>query len=125
MRDAREIQTPDYNTSPHRAYRLQLASAGAFHSRLIPQSFIAVANDNPLLFYFLMGTKHAQQWCGTHGQVLAVGNTPNHILHLLLSIVTGFWLIVWLVLSIRARPYRCPQCGEKTQPRQQSIGGSP
>jgi len=32
--------------------------------------------------------------------VLEYGKRPNHILHLLLSIVTlGFWLLVWLILA--------------------------
>jgi hypothetical protein len=32
---------------------------------------------------------------------LEYGKKPNHILHLLLSIVTlGFWLIVWLIMGL-------------------------
>jgi hypothetical protein len=32
--------------------------------------------------------------------ILVSGNRPNHILHLLLSIVTlGLWLIVWLIIG--------------------------
>ena len=32
--------------------------------------------------------------------VLEYGKRPNHILHLLLSVVTlGFWLLVWLILA--------------------------
>ena len=33
--------------------------------------------------------------------VFEIGKRPNHILHLLLSIVTfGFWLLVWLIMSM-------------------------
>ena len=33
--------------------------------------------------------------------VLVEGHRPNHVLHLILSIITlGLWLIVWLILSI-------------------------
>jgi hypothetical protein len=36
----------------------------------------------------------------------------NHILHLLLSIVTlGLWLIVWLLVSIQVGGWRCSRCG--------------
>lgn len=38
----------------------------------------------------------------------------NHILHLLLTIVTGgLWLIVWLGVSIRFGGWRCSTCGSK------------
>lgn len=37
---------------------------------------------------------------------------PNHILHLLLSVITaGLWLPVWFVLTLLQKPYRCPNCG--------------
>ena len=36
---------------------------------------------------------------------------PNHILHLILSIITaGVWLIVW-ILFIRAKDPQCSICG--------------
>ena len=38
----------------------------------------------------------------------------NHILHLILSIITaGIWLIVWLGISIRVGGWRCDECGSK------------
>ena len=38
--------------------------------------------------------------------------TPNHILHLLLTLVTaGVWAIVWLLLALQRAPYRCSRCG--------------
>jgi cytochrome c biogenesis protein CcdA len=48
--------------------------------------------------------------------VLAERQTPNHILHLLLSVFTaGFWIPVWiLVILFGSGAYRCPRCGAKT-----------
>lgn len=40
--------------------------------------------------------------------------TPNHVLHLLISVFTcGLWLPVWLVLIVatKSAPWRCSQCG--------------
>lgn len=66
-----------------------------------------------------MGTETAQRYCpNDQKMVLAVRQTPNHVLHLLLSVITfGFWVIIWFVTSVRAsyRPYRCQQCGSKTK----------
>ena len=40
---------------------------------------------------------------------------PNHVLHLLLTIITaGIWLIVWILVSIQIGGWRCSQCGSKT-----------
>jgi formyltetrahydrofolate hydrolase len=37
--------------------------------------------------------------------VLLIGTRPNHILHLLLSVVTfGLWLIVWALISMNGGP---------------------
>lgn len=36
----------------------------------------------------------------------------NHILHLLLSILTaGIWLLIWLGVSVRVGGWRCEACG--------------
>lgn len=65
-----------------------------------------------------MGKKQRQEYCPHHQSlVLAERQTPNHILHLLLSLVTmGAWIIVWLLISAVPSAYRCPMCGEKTKP---------
>lgn len=40
----------------------------------------------------------------------------NHILHLLLSIVTvGIWIIMWILLSIKIGGWRCSICGRKAR----------
>lgn len=48
--------------------------------------------------------------------VLAERQTPNHVLHLLLTFFTGgAWLIVWIILAVfTVGPYRCPNCGSRT-----------
>ncbi|MHC4239959.1 MAG: hypothetical protein ACYSUC_09440 [Planctomycetota bacterium] len=36
----------------------------------------------------------------------------NHVLHLLLTLVTGgLWLIVWILCAIKIGGWRCVQCG--------------
>lgn len=36
----------------------------------------------------------------------------NHILHLLMSVVTaGFWLIIWVLSAIKFGGWRCTECG--------------
>lgn len=65
-----------------------------------------------------MGVAKERRFCIEEGRpVLAERQTPNHILHLLLSVVTmGIWIIVWLLVSAVASPFRCPQCGGRTRP---------
>ena len=60
-----------------------------------------------------MGFKEDAAYCPQCGrQVLAKQETPSHILHLLLTIFTGgLWIIVWIAVSVRDRPWRCSQCG--------------
>ena len=64
----------------------------------------------------MMGIQTAQRLCRTCDKlVLAQRQTPNHVLHLLLTLITaGLWLIVWLFLSIKGSPWRCPNCGSRT-----------
>jgi hypothetical protein len=55
-------------------------------------------------------TRHVAQQVANGGRVelhadfdavIAFGKSPNHILHLLLSIITaGIWLVVWLLLAV-------------------------
>ena len=40
--------------------------------------------------------------------------SPNHLLHLILSILTaGLWIIVWIGVTIQFGGWRCKQCGSK------------
>lgn len=39
-------------------------------------------------------------------------DTPNHIMHLIMSILTGFlWVIVWLFRTNKKHPKVCTVCG--------------
>lgn len=50
-------------------------------------------------------------YCGK--QVLARRPGTNHILHLLLTLVTaGFWLIIWILISVKIGGWRCSVCGQ-------------
>jgi len=63
-----------------------------------------------------MGLKTTGGYCNfCKKSVMAQGTKPNHILHLVLSILTvGFWLPVWLVVSVaKAGGYRCTTCGNR------------
>jgi len=45
-------------------------------------------------------------------QTVVFRKGTSHILHLLLTIITGgLWLIIWLGLSIKFSGWRCSQCG--------------
>jgi hypothetical protein len=48
-------------------------------------------------------------------QTMAQGTKPNHILHLILSILTlGLWLPIWLLITIgKVGGYRCTSCGNR------------
>ncbi|MBA3576181.1 MAG: hypothetical protein H0W39_00995 [Sphingomonas sp.] len=66
-----------------------------------------------------MGIEKTRRFCPEDNRmVLAERQTPNHLLHLVLSVLTlGLWLIVWLAQAIYPRPYLCPMCGGKTKRR--------
>ncbi len=64
-----------------------------------------------------MGTHKKRMFCEDDlKMVLAEKQTPNHVLHLLLSVVTaGFWIPVWILVSVfGGGPYKCPSCGART-----------
>ncbi len=60
-----------------------------------------------------MGEDRTRKFCKDCDQnVLAVRKGTNHILHLILSLVTiGFWIPVWIVCAIKIGGYKCPTCG--------------
>jgi hypothetical protein len=46
--------------------------------------------------------------------VIAKRKGTNHILHLLLTVLTaGFWLIIWIGSSIKAGGWYCGACGDR------------
>jgi hypothetical protein len=59
--------------------------------------------------------EEAKGYCQTcEKQVLIKRKGTNHLLHLLLTLLTGgFWIIVWILCAIKVDVWRCSQCGEK------------
>lgn len=53
--------------------------------------------------------------CPTHGSVLARAKGTSHLLHLVLTLLTGVWLFVWIVLAMRKKDWRCPVCGQPVE----------
>lgn len=68
-----------------------------------------------------MGIAKSRRYCPEDDRmVFAEKQTPNHILHLLMSIITvGFWLPIWLIVVVVSDlgAYRCPVCGARTRGR--------
>ena len=63
-----------------------------------------------------MGQKQDGRFCGMcQKNVMAVGQTPNHLLHFVISMFTiGLWVIPWIIISASSSGgYRCTQCGAK------------
>lgn len=61
-----------------------------------------------------MGTKTGGGYCPRCGKhVVTQKNTPNNILHLLLSFITaGVWLVIWVIILLsNIGGYRCVECG--------------
>lgn len=56
-------------------------------------------------------SKHCKR-CARH--VLARRPGPAHVLHLVLSVITGgLWLPVWLLSCLRFGGWRCGACGAR------------
>jgi len=36
--------------------------------------------------------------------------STSHGVHFILTLITGFWVIVWIMAAISNRYYRCEQC---------------
>jgi ribosomal protein L37AE/L43A len=62
-----------------------------------------------------MAYQETSKFCSYCGkQVLARRPGTNHILHLLLTLITaGFWLIIWVLTSVKFGGWRCSICGQK------------
>ena len=62
-----------------------------------------------------MGVKTGGGYCpNCKKHVMTQKNTPNHILHLFISIITfGTWVIIWLLLVLgHIGKKRCTECGQ-------------
>lgn len=62
-----------------------------------------------------MGTEKSSAFCDNCGKQVSIERqTPNHILHLLLSVITcGLWLLVWMSQSAEKQAWRCAACGKE------------
>lgn len=63
-----------------------------------------------------MGSIQSRRYCPNCGcDVLALSNSVNHVLHLILSVLTGgLWLLVWVLMAARVKDWRCSRCGAIT-----------
>ena len=64
-----------------------------------------------------MGFAEQQGFCSAcNRKTLIRQQTPNHILHLLITLGTcGFWAIIWLFLVAFGEPWRCHECGHRVR----------
>jgi len=64
-----------------------------------------------------MGFQEASGYCKRCRKAVLVRRPgTNHVLHLLLTIVTaGLWIIVWIGVGIKIGGWRCANCGRKAK----------
>lgn len=62
-----------------------------------------------------MGTEKSSAFCDNCGRQVSIERqSVNHILHLLLSVLTcGLWLLVWASKSSEKKAWRCTSCGKE------------
>jgi len=63
-----------------------------------------------------MATQEASGHCKTCGDTLVRRKGTNHILHLILTLLTaGLWVIIWILLSIKIGGWKCSKCGRSSR----------
>jgi rubrerythrin len=69
--------------------------------------------------------KHNKYFCNScNKNTLFVQDTPNHILHLILTIFTvGLWLIIWFFVAVGEKNWHCSVCGSKPSGSGWGIAG--
>lgn len=75
-----------------------------------------------------MGFTESSGYCAyCQRQVLARQQTPNHILHCLITLFScGAWAIVWLLITLfSSNPVLCTVCGRPTTTHQKSTSAVP
>lgn len=62
-----------------------------------------------------MGLQQAVKRCRKCSKdVIAARNGPNHIVHLLMTVLTGgIWIVVWFLASIRGGDWKCMTCSSR------------
>lgn len=66
-----------------------------------------------------MPTHQYMTWCpNCRAMRMTTGRTVNHVLHVLLSLLTGgCWLPVWLFVVLTHAPlWQCTTCGHRAPP---------
>ena len=60
-----------------------------------------------------MGLLREKLWCNVcQDETLHVGKSPNHPLHLVLSLLTvGLWIPFWIWISLTQDVPKCMDCG--------------
>ena len=60
-----------------------------------------------------MGIEFKRGYCDDCEELIRAERPgTNHVLHLLLSLITfGFWIIIWIMASIKIGGWQCPRCG--------------
>lgn len=60
-----------------------------------------------------MGMSYKSGFCAQCNQQSKVSRAnANHILHLILSVLTaGLWIIVWIGVAVKFGGWRCETCG--------------
>lgn len=61
-----------------------------------------------------MAEKVGRKWCRVCAEPRRVTSPgPNHLLHLILSLLTfGLWIIAWIVVALAA-DWTCTECGSR------------
>jgi len=62
-----------------------------------------------------MGYQETSRYC-SHCEEYTLARRPgtSHVLHLLLTVVTGcLWLPIWFLCSIKIGGWRCSRCGSR------------
>ena len=78
-----------------------------------------IALNNPPFYNSPMAQKMTSEFCRVCGsQKMFVAEKASHILHLLLTLVTGgLWLFIWIPLMLKPLKYRCSGCGSESGTR--------
>ena len=45
-----------------------------------------------------------------HKETIVYKHSTSHIFHLIMTLITGFWLIIWLLCALSNRYWRCETC---------------
>lgn len=82
-----------------------------------------ISSNKILIWRIIMSLEYSTGFCKVcNEQKKLERKMPNHILHLLITVVLGFfsfgilsilWIIVWIVLSIKIGGWNCSSCGSK------------